>query len=290
MKQQHSSQWFDEQYDSRAFDPGSATVLERWAQASQFVREQMRCSLDLPYGEGARATLDVFGRAGAKAPVLVFVHGGGWRGLDKSHASFVAPSFTEEGAIVIIPDYELCPQVGMARIPLELTAALAWVWRHVAEFGGDPNQIVLAGHEAGAHLAAMLSCCDWKSIAPDLPRQLVKGCLAISGIYDLAPLMQSERLRMELKLDAATCAQLSPAGFPAPDSPTYAVVGAAETAELKRQCKALLRAWGARAVPLCEELPGYGQLEILYDLADPEGQLHLMAKRLLDLRWYSPLL
>ena len=285
-----SPAWFDAQYNNRARVPESAVLLERWARASALVREQAPCVLDLPYGDSAMERLDVFPTDVPQAPVLVFIHGGYWRALDKSDHSFVASAFADEGAMVVVPNYALCPAVSMERIPLQLTQALAWVWRHAAEHGGDPNRIVLVGHSAGAQLAAMLSCCDWKAVAPDLPRHLVKGVLSISGLHDLEPIRQTPFLQADLRLDADAVRRLSPVRFPAPEAPTYAVVGGDESEEFRRQNRLLRQAWGRRAVPVCEEIPGRHHFDILYDLADPEARLHRLARRLLDLRWYSALL
>lgn len=264
-------------------------LLQRWAQASSLVRGAVPCVLDLPYGDGPRETLDVFPADVAKAPVLVFIHGGYWRSLDKSDHSFLASAFTEAGAMVVMPNYALCPGVSMDRIPLQLVQALAWVWRHVADYGGDPNRIVLAGHSAGGHLATMLNCCDWKAVAADLPRLLVKGVMTISGVHDLAPLRQVPSVQPDLKLDADAVRRLSPVYFPAPDAPTYALVGGAESEEFRRQTRALRQAWGRHAVPVCEEIAGCNHFDILHDLADPQGRSHQLARRLLDLRWFSAL-
>ena len=73
------------------------------------------------------------------------------------------------------------PAVSIERIALQMTEALAWVWRHVADYGGDPHRITLLGHSAGGHLAAMLSCCDWKLVGRDLPRRLVRAAVSVSG-------------------------------------------------------------------------------------------------------------
>ncbi|WP_243655561.1 alpha/beta hydrolase [Roseateles saccharophilus] len=107
--------------------------------------------------------------AGSFAPVLVGIHGGHLRSLDKSDCSFLAASFTDEGALVIVPNYDLCPGASIERIAMLMTEAVAWAWRHAAEHGGDPSRIALIGHSAGGHLAAMLSCCDWKRVGTDLP-------------------------------------------------------------------------------------------------------------------------
>ncbi len=287
---EHSAEWFESQYNNRRRVPDSALIMQRWAEASALVRVQARCALDLPYGEGPRERLDVFSDSLAKAPVLVFIHGGYWRALGKDDLSFIAPSFTSEGAVVVIPGYDLCPAVSMERIPLQLAEALAWVWRHIADYGGDPNQIVLAGHSAGGHLAALLSCFDWKSLAPDLPRQLVKGALSISGLHDLAPLVHTPFLQADLRLDEEGARRLSPVHRAPPDSPLYAVVGGAETEEFKRQCRLIQQAWGMQAVPRAEEAPGYNHFDVLYDLVAPDALTHAMARKLLGLRWYSPLL
>ncbi|MEJ6007495.1 alpha/beta hydrolase [Paucibacter sp. AS339] len=286
----HSPAWFDAQYNNRLRVSNSAELLDRWARASQLVREKMFCKLNLAYGEGPMERLDLFPTDVPKAPILVFLHGGYWRALDKSDCSFLASAFSDEGAMVIVPNYSLCPEVGIDRIAMQLVQALAWVWRNAADHGGDPNRIVLAGHSAGGHLATMLNCCDWKSVAPDLPHHLVKGVLSISGVHDLAPMRQTPFLQADLKLDAEAVKRLSPVNFPAPDAPVYAIVGGDESDEFKRQTQLLRQAWGQRAVPVCEEVPGFNHFDVLHDLADPEGRSHRLARKLLKLRWYSALL
>ena len=282
--------WFDAQYNNRARVPDSAAILDRWARTSQWVRERSPCIVDIAYGGGDMERLDLFSTASSQAPVLVFLHGGYWRALDKSDQSFIAAAFTEEGAMVVVPNYSLCPAVGIERIALQLVEALAWVWRHAAEHGGDPNRIIVVGHSAGGHLAAMLSCCDWKAVAPDLPRNLVKGAISISGVHDLAPLRRAPFLQVDLKLDDDAVRRLSPVQFPAPETPLYALVGGAESEEFRRQNRLIRRAWGRRAVPICEEIPGCNHFDILHNLADPEGRSHQLTRHMLDLRWYSALL
>jgi arylformamidase len=288
--------WFEAQYNNRQRVTDSADILGRWAQASALVREQSSCRLDLPYGPDPKQTLDVFtpdpAFAGGFAPVLIVIHGGYWRSLDKSDYSFLAASFTDEGALVVVPNYDLCPDVGIERIAMQLTEAVAWAWRHAAEYGGDPSRIVLLGHSAGGHLATMLSCCDWKRVAKDLPRRLVQGAMSVSGLHDLAPLCRVPFLQTDLQLDAADVRRLSPVHFPPPRSPQtlFAVVGAQEGEEYRRQNRLIRQAWGPRAVPVCEELPGCNHFTVLHDLADPQGRSHLLARQLLGLRWYSGLL
>ena len=285
MKLRHDPSWLEAQYNNRARVADHAAVLSRWAQASALVRAQSLAHLDLRYGPGEGETLDVFPTAAPRAPVLVFIHGGYWRSLDKSDHAFVAPSFTADGAMVVVPNYALCPAVSIEHIVLQTARALAWVWHHAAEFGGDPARIALAGHSAGGHLATMLLSCRWKEIDDALPLQPVSGALSISGLYDLEPLRHTPFLQADLKLTPASVARLSPAFFPRPKGARlHATVGLDESDEFRRQNLLIRDVWGPTAVPVCETLPASNHFTVLHSLVDPAGRLHELALRLLGLR------
>jgi arylformamidase len=275
--------WFDAQYNNRARIADHAQIMEGWASASALTRAQSACTLDLPYGDGAGETLDLFHAARDDAPVLVFIHGGYWRALDKRDQSFIAASFTGEGALVVLPNYALCPAVSIEHITMQLVRAVAWVYRNAARHGGNPKHIVVAGHSAGGHLAAMLLSCDWPAVAADLPARVVKAALSISGLFDLEPLRHAPFLAPDLKLTPATVRKLSPAGFVRPDGMLYAVVGADESEEFIRQNELIRQAWGAASVPVCETIPGRNHLNVLRELADPQARLHRLALELLGL-------
>lgn len=277
-------QWLDAQYNNRARVPEHAAILDRWREASQLVRSQARCELDVAYGDLPSERLDVFPAAAPGAPVLVFIHGGYWRSLDKSEHSFIAPSFVADGAMVVVPNYGLCPAVGIEQIALQMTRAIAWVWRHAADFGGDPQRIALAGHSVGGHLAAMLLACRWKDVDAEMPLLPLQGALSISGLYDLEPIRLAPFLADDLKLTPASVRRLSPAFFPRPRRPLYAVVGGDESEEFLRQNQLIRDQWGPTAVPVCETLVGHHHFGVLHNLADPAGRLHDLALRLLGLR------
>jgi arylformamidase len=215
--------------------------------------------------------------------VLVFVHGGWWRSLDKRDHSFIAPPFTQAGAMVVVPNYALCPAVTIEAITLQMVDALAWVYRHAALHGGDPERIVVVGHSAGGHLAAMLLSCRWTKVASDLPERVVKSAVSISGVFDLEPLRHTPFLRSDLRLTAASAGRLSPSRFPPPKGMLFAVVGGDESEEHLRQNRLIRDAWGERSVPVCETIPGRHHFDVVDALTDPSAQLHRLTLRLLGL-------
>jgi arylformamidase len=276
--------WLDTEYDLRTRHPEHPDVFARWQTASSLVQRLESWRADVRYGDGDGETLDIYPTPRANAPVLVFIHGGYWRSLDKADHAFVAPAFTSEGALVVMPNYALCPAVGIEHIALQMTRALAWVHRNAALYGGDPRRIVVAGHSAGGHLATMMLSCRWKDVDPALPAQLVTGALSIAGIYDLEPLRHAPFLKDDLVLTTSSVRRLSPAFFPRPRRPLYALVGGDESAEFKRQTALIRDQWGPTSVPVCEVLPGVNHYTILHGLADPKGRLHQLALQLLRSR------
>lgn len=279
--------WLERMYDNRAAVVDHLDYLERWARDSARVRSEQPCWIDLTYGKGHEETLDVFPAAQARAPVLVFIHGGHWRSLDKSGHSFLAPGFNAAGVCVVLLNHALCPgmpdaPVTMPFIARQMEKALAWVWRHIGNHGGDRNRITLAGHGAGGHLASLLLTSPWPLLASDLPEAPARKALSISGLHDLAPLMHTPSLQRDLRLTEQQVLRLSPALLPAPaQAQLHCVVGGGESEEYLRQCRLMREAWGSHAVPRCDVMPGLNHYSILDALAQPGHDVHHMALNLL---------
>lgn len=283
--------WLDRQYNNRALVPEHASHFERWARDSDAARAAGGALLDLAYGHGSGETLDIFPAARkpgtAPAPVLVFIHGGYWRSLDKADHSFLAPPFVKQGACVVVPNYALCPAVTIPEITLQMVKALAWVYRHIATHGGDPNRITVVGHSAGGHLAAMLLACQWTTYQADLPEALVKNALSISGLYDLEPLRHTPFLADSLRLTPEQVRMASPAYLPrVPQEDErgvlLSVAGGDESSEFQRQNHLIRETWGEALVPVCETLPGLNHFTVLDALIQPRHRLNKLALQLLD--------
>jgi arylformamidase len=283
MMRRHPPAWYDTQYNNRARIPEHPSILQHWYDESVRARAAHPEMVERAYGAGPTERLDVFPATRANAPVLVYIHGGYWRALGKRDQSFIAPPFVAAGAMVVLPGYALAPAVSVEHIVLQMVQALAWVWRHAAEFGGDPARIVVAGHSAGGQLAAMLLACDWRAVAPDLPADLVKAALPVSGLFDLEPLRHAPFLAPDLKLTAASAKRLSPALLPAPQGVLATVVGGDESEEFLRQSELIARAWGPRTVIGAERVPNCNHMSVLQQLADPVSATHRLALRLLGL-------
>ena len=287
MTPHHSPDWFDRMYNNRALVPDFANHLQQWTRDSQAVRDSQPCLTDLRYGSGPSENLDIFTAANsahgapvhprlrAATPVLVFLHGGYWRALDKSDHSFVASSLTQQGITVVVPNYALCPAVTIPEIVMQMVKALAWVWRHIDTWGGDASRIHVAGHSAGGHLAAMMLACDWRAYAPDLPPDLVKSVLSVSGLYELDSLRRSPMLQEALRLDDEQVFKASPAWLPAPKRGVlHTVVGGMESEAFLAHNQLIQNAWGKQRVPTAQVLPGLHHFSMMKAFATPGHALN----------------
>ena len=280
----HDADWYDRMYNNRAMVPDFGNYFDRWVRSSAAARSQV-CSTSVAYGAHSTETLDIFPANRPNAPVLVFIHGGYWRFLDKFDHSFVAPAFQRAGCTVVVPNYALCPAVTVPEITLQMVRALAWVWRHIADFGGDPGRITVSGHSAGGHLAAMLMACDWPVFGKDLPPNLVHNAMSISGLHELESVRRSPMLQSGLLLTDEDVLKASPAWLPAPArGELVCVVGGHESQEFLRQNALMQQAWGAQRVPKAVAMPGRQHFSMLDALCETDHPVHQMACDLLGVR------
>jgi arylformamidase len=215
------------------FEPGALVSdrsywSEKRAQSSARTREQLKSWLNVPYGPSLRQVVDIFPADRAPAPVQVFIHGGYWRSGSKDDYSFVASTMVPAGITTVVMEYDLCPNVAVTDIVAETRAAINWTFRHIAGYGGNPAAIYLCGHSVGAHLVAMALTHDWEK--DGLPKSVIKGAVAISGVYDLEPVLHVS-VKDEICLDAETARKNSPMLHPPlPVAPLLIAVGGEESA------------------------------------------------------------
>ena len=278
----HDPAWYDRMYNNRALVPAFQTHFDRWRTLSEQARRAHRCMLDVAYGRGPNETLDIFPATQDRAPVVVFIHGGYWRSLDKSEHAFVAPVFKALGALTVVPNYALAPAVTVPEIVMQMVKAVAWTYRNIHRLGGDPERIHVAGHSAGGHLAAMLLACQWDRYAKDLPQRLLQRGLSLSGLYELDSVMRTPMVQTSLHLTPEQVSRASPAWLPAPQGATLlTTVGGNESAEFIRHNHLIQQRWGEQVVPVCDVLPGLNHFSIVEALTEPGHRLQQLAAQLI---------
>lgn len=238
------NEYYSHQYNARAGIPDHPALFERWASDSARVRRSILGLFDLPYGDAASERLDFFPADRRGAPLLVFIHGGWWRSLDKSDFSFIAPGYVKAGMNVALTNYTLAPQASIEEITMQQLRALGWLYRHAAKYHFDPRRIVVAGHSAGAHLTAMSLAALFPVLDAALPHDLVKGAVMMSGLYDLDPVRFADFVNGDLRLTPERVALLSPALLPQSHPiPFITAVGGLESDEFKRQTALAAQVW-----------------------------------------------
>lgn len=196
------------QYLPRLTVPNFEAYMEKSAVRSARVRKKMGCEIDLAYGDTAGQKLDVFPAASKGAPVHIFIHGGYWRSFDKHFYSHVAGPLVAAGATVVVPNYDLCPDVRVTDIVQQMRRAVIWVYKNAAKFNGNRAKIYVSGHSAGGHLTGMLVATDWTAEA-GLPNNVIKGSAPLSGLFDIEPHRHSQ-LQPDIRLTTMETKTLSP--------------------------------------------------------------------------------
>jgi arylformamidase len=260
------------EYNNRARVPEHEEIFLRWARDAEDYRAEMlkagRAELGVPYGDTPRQTVDLFVAEEAEAaPLGVFVHGGWWRSLEPSSFSQMARGLNGNGTTVAVVGYDLCPNVTIAAIVDQIRRACAFLWQRLG------RRMLVYGHSAGGHLAAAMAATDWPSLYPKAPSDLVPAGYAVSGVFDLSPLVQIG-INQDLRLDAEVARRLSPASWPVPQGRVFdAVVGALESSEFKRQSHLIVQAWHGAAETRYEEVPGTNHFTVIDALAEPRSAM-----------------
>ena len=269
---------YEKEYDNRGRIPEHPEIFARWEREAAAYRAGARnAELGLSYGPSPRQIVDLFhaDKDDGKAPLAMFIHGGWWRSLEPAMFGQKAAGPNARGVTVAIVGYDLCPQVSIAAIIEQMRNACVWLWRKRRQ------RIFIYGHSAGGHLAACMLAQDWKAFASDAPADLVPAAYAISGVFDLAPLIHVSQ-NQDLRLAAAEARRVSPLHWKVPAGRTLdAVVGALESNEFLRQSRMIAEIWRSQGVKTrYEEIAGANHFTVVDPLSHADSA---MTKRVVEL-------
>ena len=267
---------YEVEYNNRARVPENPALMAGWARDAAAYRDTL-APRRIAYGPGPRHVIDVFAgqdNANDSAPLAVFIHGGYWQALDGSSFSHMARGLNAHGISVAVPTYDLCPQVSVADIIMQMREAML-------ELAKLSDRLVASGHSAGGHLAACMLATDWKAYDSSLPPNLVSAAYAISGLFELEPLVPTS-INKALRLDQATARATSPLFWQPPSHGSLdAVVGEAESAEYHRQSRSIVEAWGSAGIATqYGVVPAANHFTAIAPLADPASSMTLRLKQL----------
>ncbi|SOB96884.1 alpha/beta hydrolase [Stappia indica] len=262
---------YEAEYNNRALVPEHPAIIEGWARDAVRYRSDANCTLAVAYELGERTVYDLFlPEAGMpeRGPLGLFIHGGYWQGLDRTFFSHMAKGLNAHGIPVAVPSYSLCPQVRVGDIVEEIRRLVAHLWERYR------RPVVAYGHSAGGQLTAALLATDWGSRG--LPRGLVPAGLAISGVFDLQPLIGTS-LNEKLRLDRKEAIDVSPIAFAAqPGTRLVAAVGGGESSEFIRQSRVIVDVWQRGGVRTELDIRGQdNHFTVIAPLADPDSDMTL---------------
>jgi arylformamidase len=233
---------------------------------------------NLPYGTSKNQTLDLFfPTTKPRRKMHVYIHGGYWQELSKNESCFAATTFQKNGCHFAALNYTLAPDATLTQIVNEICRAILWLYNNADKYGYDKNEIYLSGSSAGAHLALLMTLIDWEKVDSQFSDiNPVAGVCAVSGIYDLAPLLNTyinEPLRLTTD-EIITLSPLKLISSKIPNCPVIIAYGDNETSEFKRHSDELYYHYQQRKVNVLKrEIIGRNHFDVILDLSDNNSWL-----------------
>ena len=228
-------------------------------------------AVDVQYGADPYQSIAIQTPAEPNGTVLAMMHGGGWTSGYKEHLNFAGPCAAARGVIYASIGYRLAPRHLFPAGVEDSADAVAWLYGHVAEMGGDPERIFLGGHSAGGHYAALLGVTTGWQAPRGLPADAIRGCLPISGVYRFG---EGSGLTMRPRF-------LGPESNDAPASPVLNIEaarpfliahGGEDFPHLKTQAEEMERALRSAGADVTRiEMPGRDHFSACYAAGEADG-------------------
>jgi arylformamidase len=239
----------DEGYDNDVYAFNSKNVNDRRVYNNQIVRDILDKPTRVAYGTAEIEKLDIYKTKRANAPVLVFIHGGSWRGGRAEQFAVYAEPYVKAGANFVVLDFTSVRETKGDIFPMvdQCRRAVAWMYQNARSFGGNPEELYVISRSSGSHLASCVIITEWEK--QGLPRNIVKGAVMGSGMYDLKPVRLSKRSSFVNFTDAMEQELSAIRHIDKINTPVVIAHGSLETPEFQRQAREFADALKAAGKP-----------------------------------------
>jgi arylformamidase len=264
----------DDAYDQSVWAPNQPQISKRRGIWSEAIRARIKADR-FAYGPTEVEKLDVYRTKQPNAPIRIFLHGGAWRSGSAKDSAYPAEMFVTAGAHYVAVDFVPVGNADGNLMPMadQVRRAVAWVYKNATSFGGDPNRIYISGHSSGGHLAGVVMITDWKRDS-NLPPDIIKGGLLMSGMYDLKPVRLSKRSNYVKFTDEVEEALSTQRHLDKLNAPIIVSYGTLESPEFQRQARDFVAAVKAAGKPVQLIVgEGYNHFEMPETFGNPHGLL-----------------
>lgn len=261
----------DDEYNNRAKVSNFSSYMEEASAFCRAAKDAYQNMETICFDDQSGLEMDVIhptNMGNDPVPVQIFFHGGYWKALSKNEYTFVARAFADHGIATAIVDYGLIPAINMTELIRQCRQSIAYIFTNANRLQIRQSHIHISGHSAGGHIAAMCFATNWTEFNKDLPNQIIRSAVGISGLYDLLPISKCF-LQADLDLSANDVKEHSPVLHQAPKHGQFhSIVGSLEGAEYEAQSSALHTAWpNSLAKPSI--LSNHDHFSIVNALANP---------------------
>jgi arylformamidase len=274
----------DEAYDQAVYAFNRVHVQARRNERNEVARKVLGKPDRVAYGPSEIEKVDIYKTRRANAPVMIFLHGGAWRGGRSAQGAYLAEPFVKAGAHFINVEFDNVPQTNgdIGVMVDQCRRAVAWVYRNAKSFGGDPDALYLSGFSSGGHLAGCVVIADWEK--QGLPRNILKGAVLGSGMYDLKPVRLSKRSSYLKFTDAMEQALSAMRHLDKVHTPLVLTIGTLETPEFQRQSRDFAAALTKAGKPVkLIVAKGHNHFEMGESLGNPYGIMGRAAMEIMKL-------
>jgi arylformamidase len=274
----------DEAYDQSVYAFNAKNIDERRAYNNEIARTLLGDPHREAYGPTEIEKVDIYKTKRANGPIMIFIHGGSWRGGRSSQFTVYAEPFVKAGANFVVVDFTNVGETNGDLFTMvdQFRRAVAWVYRNAASFGGNPNEVYLCGRSSGGHLASCVLIAEWTK--QGLPRDILKGAVLGSGMYDLKPVRLSKRSTFVKFTDGMEQQLSAQRHIDKIHTPVVLAVGTLETPEFQRQTRdfaAALTAAGKTVRLIVAK--GYNHYEVGETIGNPYAVLGRAAMEMMKL-------